>query len=82
MEPVMITVAITGDVHTKKRNISIPMTPQEQVESTCEAFEAGARLVHIHVREDDGKCTWKSDKYGQVIDGLKNIALKCSLNSH
>ena len=50
MKPVVIAVAITGSVPRKKDNPAIPTTPAEQVESTHEAFEAGASLVHIHVR--------------------------------
>ena len=53
MNPVVIAVAITGSVPRKKDNPAVPITPAEQIESTHEAFEAGATLVHIHVRNDD-----------------------------
>ena len=53
MQPVVIAVAITGSVPRKKDNPAVPVTPAEQVESTHEAYEAGAALVHIHVRNDD-----------------------------
>ena len=43
--PVIITVAITGAVPRKKDNPAIPVTPEEQIESTHEAFEAGARTA-------------------------------------
>ena len=52
-QPVIITVAITGAVPRKKDNPAVPVTPEQQVESTHEAFEAGASLVHIHVRNPD-----------------------------
>jgi len=48
--PVIITVAITGALPRKKDNPAVPVTPAEQIESTHEAFEAGASIVHIHVR--------------------------------
>ncbi len=51
MQPIVIAVAITGSVPRKKDNPALPTTPAEQVESTHEAFEAGASLVHIHVRD-------------------------------
>jgi 3-keto-5-aminohexanoate cleavage enzyme len=51
--PVVIAVAITGSVPRKKDNPALPVTPAEQVESTHEAYGAGASLVHIHVRNDD-----------------------------
>ena len=53
MQPVVIAVAITGSVPRKKDNPAVPTTPAEQVESTYAAFEAGASLVHIHVRNPD-----------------------------
>ena len=53
MKPVIIAVAITGSVPRKKDNPAVPVTPAEQIESTHEAFEAGASLVHIHVRNPD-----------------------------
>src|SRR3546814_19208098 len=49
--PAMITVAITGSVPRKKDTPAVPVTPAEQVESTHEAYEAGATVVHIHVRD-------------------------------
>jgi uncharacterized protein (DUF849 family) len=51
MKPVIIAVAITGSVPRKKDNPAVPITPSEQIESTHQAFEAGASLVHIHVRK-------------------------------
>jgi len=69
--PALITVAITGDVHTKVRNINVPCTPEEQIESCVKSFQAGARVVHLHVRDDKGMCTWDPIRYGQVLNGLK-----------
>lgn len=53
MNPVVIAVAITGSVPRKKDNPAVPIIPAEQVVSTRGAYEAGASLVHIHVRNDD-----------------------------
>ena len=55
--PCIITVAITGSVPTKKDSPAVPITVAEQVESTHAAYEAGAALVHVHVRNDDGTTT-------------------------
>jgi len=41
-EPCIITVAITGSQPRKKDTAAVPVTPAEQIESTHEAFEAGA----------------------------------------
>ena len=70
-EPVIITVAITGAVPKKKDNPAVPVTPAQQVESTHEAFEAGASLVHIHVRNPDESPGSDPDLYGQVQDGVR-----------
>jgi uncharacterized protein (DUF849 family) len=51
--PTIITVAITGSVPRKENNPAVPITPEEQIESTQAAFEAGATVAHIHVRNDD-----------------------------
>ena len=53
MNPVVVAVAITGSVPRKKDNPAVPILPSEQIESTQKAFEAGATLAHIHVRNDD-----------------------------
>lgn len=51
--PCIITVAITGSLPRKSNNPAVPITLSEQVESTRAAYEAGASLAHIHVRNDD-----------------------------
>jgi uncharacterized protein (DUF849 family) len=57
-------IILTGDVAEKKRNIAVPISPHEQVESAHEAFDSGARVVHIHVRDKDGNPTWDPERYG------------------
>ncbi|HZQ63073.1 MAG TPA: 3-keto-5-aminohexanoate cleavage protein [Casimicrobiaceae bacterium] len=70
-QPVIITVAITGAVPRKKDNPAVPVTPAEQIESTHEAFEAGASLVHIHVRNPDQSPGSDPELYGQVAEGVR-----------
>src|SRR4051812_19422904 len=70
MEPVVIAVAITGSVPRKKDNPAVPVTPTEQIESTHEAFEAGATLVHIHVRNDDETPSSDPERFAQVQEGI------------
>ena len=50
--PCIITVAITGSVPQKSDNPAVPITINEQIESTHAAFEAGATIAHLHVRKD------------------------------
>lgn len=69
-EPCIITAAITGALPKKKDNPAVPVTPAEQIESTHEAFEAGASLVHIHVRDENEDPSSDPDLFGQVQEGV------------
>jgi len=69
--PVIITVAITGSLPQKRDNPAVPITPNEQIESTHQAFEAGASLLHLHVRNDDGTPTSSIDRFKAVLDGVR-----------
>ena len=71
MRPVVLAVAITGSVPRKKDNPALPVTPAEQIESTQQAFEAGASLVHIHVRNPDESSSSDPDLFGQVQAGVR-----------
>ena len=71
MTPSIITVAITGSVPQKMDNPAVPITVAEQIESTHEAFEAGATLVHAHVRQDDGTPTSDPERFGRLVEGLR-----------
>ena len=70
-QPVIITVAITGAVPRKKDSPAVPVTPDEQIESTHEAFEAGASLVHVHVRNPDESPGSDPELYGRVQEGVR-----------
>ena len=70
-EPCIITVAITGSVPRKENNPAVPITIAEQVESTQAAFEAGAAIAHVHVRNDDQTPTSDPERFGQLLEGLR-----------
>jgi uncharacterized protein (DUF849 family) len=69
--PAVISVAITGSLPQKANNPAVPITPAEQIESTHEAFEAGAALVHIHVRDDEGRPSSDPERFARVQEGIK-----------
>jgi 3-keto-5-aminohexanoate cleavage enzyme len=69
--PCIICVAITGSLPTKDNNPAVPTSIAEQIESTQEAFEAGASIAHCHVRDDEGKPTADPDRYGRLKEGLE-----------
>jgi len=72
--PCIISVAITGSLPKKADNPAVPISVSEQVESTQAAFEAGATLVHLHVRNDDGTPSSAPERFAQVLDGIRKHA--------
>lgn len=70
-KPCIICVAITGSVARKIDNPAVPITLTEQVESTHEAFEAGASIVHAHVRNDDETPTSDPEKFARLKEGIE-----------
>lgn len=70
-KPVVITVAITGSLPQKTDNPAVPISPQEQIESTHAAFEAGATVAHIHVRNSDGTVSAAPDRFETVQAGIQ-----------
>ena len=69
--PTIITVAITGALPRKAQTPAVPVTPSEQIESTHEAYEAGAALVHIHVRNKDESPSSDPQLFAQVQEGVR-----------
>jgi 3-keto-5-aminohexanoate cleavage enzyme len=69
--PCIITVAITGSLPKKKDNPAVPITVAEQIASTREAYEAGATLVHLHVRNEDESPTSDPGRFAEVLEGIR-----------
>jgi 3-keto-5-aminohexanoate cleavage enzyme len=69
--PCIICVAITGSLPTKENNPAVPITIAEQIESTHEAFEAGATIVHAHVRDHEGKATSDPERFARLKEGIE-----------
>jgi 3-keto-5-aminohexanoate cleavage enzyme len=70
-KPCIICVAITGSLPRKANNPAVPITVAEQVESTQEAFEAGAAIVHAHVRNEDESPSSDPERFGRLLEGLR-----------
>jgi len=69
--PCIICVAITGSLPTKGNNPAVPITIAEQIESTHEAFEAGASVAHCHVRDENGTPTSDPGRFAKLKEGLE-----------
>ncbi|MGL5100125.1 MAG: 3-keto-5-aminohexanoate cleavage protein, partial [Fusobacteriaceae bacterium] len=74
MEKLIITAAICGAEVTKEHNPAVPYTVNEIAEEAYIAYKEGASVIHLHVREDDGKPTQKKERYAECI---KMIREKC-----
>ncbi|PTQ72717.1 3-keto-5-aminohexanoate cleavage protein [Celeribacter persicus] len=70
-KPCIICVAITGSLPTKADNPAVPITIEEQIESTHEAYEAGAAIAHCHVRDDEGKPTSDPERFARLMEGIQ-----------
>jgi 3-keto-5-aminohexanoate cleavage enzyme len=67
----IISVAITGSVPRKKDNPAVPISVAEQVESTHEAYEAGAALVHVHVRDEQENPSSDPERFAALQEGIR-----------
>jgi uncharacterized protein (DUF849 family) len=70
-DPCIIAVAITGSLPRKQDNPAVPISVAEQIESTHEAYDAGASLVHIHVRNDDQSSSSDPERFAAVQAGIQ-----------
>jgi 3-keto-5-aminohexanoate cleavage enzyme len=68
---IIITCACTGAETTKAQNPALPVTVQEVVTAAVEARAAGAAILHLHVRTDDGKPTASPERFKEVIDAVR-----------
>jgi 3-keto-5-aminohexanoate cleavage enzyme len=71
MQPTIITVAVNGSVPRKKDNPAVPVTAEEVVESTQQAFEAGATVVHVHARHADESSSSDPSYFQRVLEGVR-----------
>ena len=70
-QPCVISVAITGSVPRKKDNPAVPISIVEQVESTHAAYEAGASLVHVHVRDEQENSASDVWRFAALQEGIR-----------
>lgn len=70
-KPVVLTVAVTGADVFRENNPNIPYTTAEIADSSIEAAGAGATVVHLHVREDDGTPSGRPELFKDVIERIR-----------
>jgi 3-keto-5-aminohexanoate cleavage enzyme len=71
MQPVMITAAMVGAEVTRAQQPNLPTTPQEIIAAAVECYEAGAAIVHLHVRDAEGNATQDVSIFREVVEGIR-----------
>ena len=71
MDKLILTCALTGAEVTKKVNPAVPYTLAEMAQSAKEAYEAGASILHIHAREDDGTPSFRKERFAEILSALR-----------
>src|SRR5438132_10534355 len=72
MHPVMITAALVGAEVTKAQQPYLPINPQEIVQAAVECYEAGAAIIHLHVRDAEGNATQDVHLFREVVAGIRS----------
>jgi 3-keto-5-aminohexanoate cleavage enzyme len=70
MDKLIITAAICGAEVTKEQNPAVPYTVEEIVREAKSAVDAGAAIVHLHVREEDGTPTQNRERFRECIEAI------------
>ncbi|MCI1721034.1 MAG: 3-keto-5-aminohexanoate cleavage protein [Bacteroidales bacterium] len=71
MEKLIITNCVSGAEVTKENNPAVPYTVDEYVREAKSAYEAGASIIHLHVRYDDGKPTQDKARFKVIMDAIR-----------
>lgn len=80
MDKLIVSVATTGSWPTKQMTPYVPTTPEEIASSAIEAWREGASIVHIHVRDDDGKVVCDPERYRRVMELIRQAGCDMVVN--
>lgn len=72
MEKVILTAALTGAVTPKDLNPHIPLTPQEIANDAYECWKAGAAVVHLHMRDENGIGTMNKERFKETFHLIRD----------
>ncbi|QSX05818.1 3-keto-5-aminohexanoate cleavage protein [Sedimentibacter sp. zth1] len=73
MEKLIISAAICGAEVTKEQNPAVPYTIEEIVREAKSAYDAGAAVIHLHVRWDDGTPTQETKRFQEAVDAIRKV---------
>lgn len=80
MDKLIISVATTGSRTSRSQTPYVPITPEEIAEEAVACWREGASIVHIHVRDDQGRVTCDLDRYQRVMDLIRAQGCDLILN--
>jgi uncharacterized protein (DUF849 family) len=71
-QKVIITAALTGNIHVPSMSPHLPLTPQQLIDEAVKGYDAGASVVHVHARNPkDGSPTTDIELYRTILSGIK-----------
>jgi len=76
VEKLIITAAMVGAEVTRQENPNLPFTPEEIAQAAEEAWKAGASIIHLHVRDEQGKATQSAAVFREAAD---RISRRCDV---
>src|SRR5579871_6639197 len=72
MAKLIINAAITGMVPQKSDNVNVPVTVKEIISDAKRCYDAGASVIHVHARHNDGSAAYEAEIYGRIIQGIRS----------
>ena len=79
MRKIIITVAPTGPMLSKKEHPNVPLTPEEIAQTAYECYNEGAAIVHVHARDETGQNTQRAEVYKRIHELIR---AKCNIVQH
>jgi uncharacterized protein (DUF849 family) len=79
-QKVFVSCAVTGSGDTANKHPNLPKTPKQIAKAAIEAAKSGAAIVHIHVRENNGKPSRRIELYKEVVDRIRSDQTDVILN--
>lgn len=80
MKPVIVTAALTGALADRQQCPAIPYTAEEIAAEARRSLEAGASVVHVHARQENGKPAYDVDSYRRIDEALKRECPRAIIN--
>ena len=70
-QPLIVNAALTGMVPTKELNPATPVTPEEIAADSARVCAAGASILHLHARDEEGRPTYRRDVYAKIVSKVR-----------